>query len=627
MDRSSERTALAAAVLALAAAVADASTRAAGGALALAPLAVLCAWAGATALVAFVRFHLERREAEEQRDEGIATTERAESSLFVQGDADGEPFSHARSRRIVERRMIPLVAPLVGVVLGFAAWRLGRFDALPGTPAPGLTTAAALALQSFVLFMVGRLLIGLARDPARRLLAGPGAALGLASLASAIASAAVAAAHGAWAGSDAAAAGFLALACALLAAESLVRALLHLYRPRRTADRCFSYESALARRLVDPASWMQGAADTLDYQFGFKLSQTWLYRFLAGALAPLIVFQAAILYGSTCLVFLQPDEDAVIERLGRPRAESDGGWHLGPGAHLKRPWPFETVRRFPARRILTLDIGYKADGRPAPDAVLWTRPHFVQEDSFLVAGRESAGLLSTGTTATTAAPVNMVSFNVPVEYRITNLLQYAYHHADPATAIRQAAYRALTREAAGRDLFEMLGGERQAMAVALRSRIAADADQLGLGVEIVFVGIPGIHPPVAVAPSFESVIGAGEEREARILEGRAYAARSAPSAAAEAARTAFEAAAYRDRRSLLATAETAQFLARKTAYDRSPVVYRKRAQLQAILDGLMNTRLYVVAATPDWEVLQFNFEEKPSAGLFDLGQKAEQGTK
>ena len=112
-----------------------------------------------------------------------------------------------------------------------------------------------------------------------------------------------------------------------------------------------------------------------------------------------------------------------------------------------------------------------------------------------------------------------------------------------------------------------------------------------------------------------------------MLEGRAYAARTEPAAAAGAARTAFEAAAYRERRTLLAAAETDQFLARKSACDRSPVVYRKRAQLQAILDGLKDTRLYVVAATPDWEVLQFNFEEKPSAGLFDLGPKAEQGTK
>ena len=73
----------------------------------------------------------------------------------------------------------------------------------------------------------------------------------------------------------------------------------------------------------------------------------------------------------------------------------------------------------------------------------------------------------------------------------------------------------------------------------------------------------------------------------------------------------------------LSAAEVEQFLARKTASDRSPLVYRHRAQLQAIQEGLKDTRLYVVAAAPDWEVLQLNLEEKPSAGLFDLGPKPE----
>lgn len=623
-DRFTERIALAAAALALLCAGADFAARTAGGAAPLAPLAVLCAWALAVSVVVFVRASLARKAAEERREAELARTERADASMFAPGAEGEEPFSHARSLRIVERRMVPLAAPLLALALGAAAWRTARPDAAPAAVA-GLLPAASLALQALVTFLLGRFLLGLARDPARRRLAGPGTALAFSALAAAVAAASELAVHGGWADAAAVAAMALAAACGVLAVESVLRAILHLYRPRGADDACVSYESALARRLVDPSSWVRGAADTLDYQFGFKFSESWLYRFFAGALAPLLIFQIAVLYAATCLVFVQADEDAVIERLGRPRAEADGGWHLGPGAHLKRPWPFETVRRFPARRILSLQLGYTPDRSPPPDTVVWTRPHYAQEDAYLVAGHDPAA--ATGTVAAgdaaAAAPVNLVSFNVPVEYRITNLLQYAYGHADPDGALRHAGARALTREAAGRDLFDLLGAGRAEVASALRARIAADAAALGLGVEIVFVGLPNIHPPVPVAAAFESVIGAGEEREAKVLDGKAHAARQAPLAEAQAARAAFEAGAYRERRSVLAAAETEQFLARKTASDRSPFVYRHRAQLQAIQEGLKDTRLYVVAASPDLEVLQLNLEEKPSAGLFDLGPKPE----
>jgi len=50
----------------------------------------------------------------------------------------------------------------------------------------------------------------------------------------------------------------------------------------------------------------------------------------------------------------------------------------------------------------------------------------------------------------------------------------------------------------------------------LQRLLQQEADALKLGVKIVFVGVQDIHPPVKVAKSFEDVIGAGQDNQAKL---------------------------------------------------------------------------------------------------------------
>ena len=56
-----------------------------------------------------------------------------------------------------------------------------------------------------------------------------------------------------------------------------------------------------------------------------------------------------------------------------------------------------------------------------------------------------------------------------------------------------------------------------------------------------------------------------------------------------------------------------------TGYEASPSVFRTRWFLRTLRDGLEDTRKYVVAASPETEVLQFDFGEKLSSDAFDFG--------
>ena len=145
------------------------------------------------------------------------------------------------------------------------------------------------------------------------------------------------------------------------------------------------------------------------------------------------------------------------------------------------------------------------------------------------------------------------------------------------------------------------------------------ADRQRLGVEIVFVGLAGVHPPLGVAAAFESVVGATEEREASILAAQGYRNSTVPLASANAARLGSEAVAYRVRRAELAQAEAQQFTRRLEASLRAPTVFRRRAYFDTLSDSLSGIRKYIVAAESEHDVLIFNLEEKLNLDWMNLG--------
>lgn len=294
---------------------------------------------------------------------------------------------------------------------------------------------------------------------------------------------------------------------------------------------------------------------------------------------------------------------------------------MEPGAHFKWPWPFETIRRFPTGRLLTTHIGY--EDRPAvnmesgsPDiheAYLWTVPHYANEDLFL-----SAAGMATGTVQATAVPVSLYTVNVPVEYRITNAWQYAYNHAAPRTLIDAEAYRVVTRVCMTHTLADFTGPARNATAEAVRRSLQTSLNARQAGVEITFVGLQSVHPPVAVAPAYELEIGALEERDTEILRAREEARQAIQSAHADAVVLLAEARSDRSHRVESARAAAERFSCQLDGWTISPAVFTARRYFDALELGLEDTRKIVVAADAERHVIQLDLEEPMDLSLFEL---------
>jgi modulator of FtsH protease HflK len=128
--------------------------------------------------------------------------------------------------------------------------------------------------------------------------------------------------------------------------------------------------------------------------------------------------------------------------------------------------------------------------------------------------------------------------------------------------------------------------ERADIAAALKKALQAEVDRLGLGLEILFVGLKDIHPPVDVAPAYQEVISAQEQKERMIDSARAARAETLPGANAEATRLKAGADAEYNNRVARASGEAARFTIVADAQRASGDIFRTRVRLDALQESL-----------------------------------------
>ncbi len=581
-------------------------------------------------LISYFQMRLEESERLEKLEFDELNKSRASASLFNVTDAEAFPAQRAREQ--FERFFVPGFASLllvgqVAVVVWLWKWLQGVMT----SPLRQPTVAMALfGLFALILFLLGKYSAGIARLENSRLLR-PGASyLLLGAYVCFSVSGALAAVQLGFAKVDLYAARVFVGILILAAIENLINLVLEIYRPRvkGKAGRLI-FESRLVGLLAQPEGLFTTAAQALDYQFGFKVSDTWFYRFLEKALAWIVLVQLALLWVSTTLVFISPGEQALLERFGRQLPESPV---LEPGLHFKMPWPVDEVYRARTREIQTFSVGFGADHDDdkdhtseanKPKTVLWSVPHAKDQEEFnlLVASRNQDAPPTDPAhraSAERGAPVDLLTVGIPVQYQIRDLRQWAYKHTDAGKLLEKIATREVIRYLVGVDLMEIMSSGRAKASADLKKNIQSAADQLELGVTIVLVGLQDVHPPVKVARKFEEVNGARQEAQATLRTAEGYAAKTLALARSEAGKRLHEAEAYSNRIVVTAQARAAQFTNQLSAYQASPEVFRYRAYLQSLGRGATNARKYIVTATNTADVIQINLEDKLRPDLLDV---------
>jgi modulator of FtsH protease HflK len=528
------------------------------------------------------------------------------SNLFAQ---DSEALRARRTREQFEKYFIPglTVLLLAGEAAGTVL--LWRWLAEPTAAALDQPTMlmAVFGLFALLLFMLGKYVTGLVRLENHRLLRSTAGFLLLNAYVCVTIAGTAAAEWAEFHRVDLWAARVFCGLLGLIAAETLIGLALEGYRPRvKGRPARLLYDSRLVGLLSQPESVVTTLAHALDYQFGFKVSETWFYRFLENALAWIVLAQFGILALSTTVVVIDPGEQALLERFGR---SVPGRQLLDPGLHFKLPWPVDKIYRYRAEQIQGLTIGIVTDEKKEEQTILWTVGHAKEEYNLLVASRTPVGQTNLEA-GRKIPPVNLLAVNLPVRFQITNLLAWAYSNAEPAALLEQLATRELVRYLVNADINDIMTRGRSRGSEVLHERIQQAANDHALGTRIVFVGLAGIHPPVDVADAYEKVVAAMQQAEATNLAARAYAIQTNALAAATAYRKEQEALAEKFRLEGDAIARATAFTNQIPAFSASPGVYAARAYLQTVTRSSADARKYVVTATNTHDVLQFNLEDK-----------------
>jgi regulator of protease activity HflC (stomatin/prohibitin superfamily) len=265
---------------------------------------------------------------------------------------------------------------------------------------------------------------------------------------------------------------------------------------------------------------------------------------------------------------------------------------------------------------------------------------------------------------------------IPLQYAVRDVKAFD-SFASPERRdelLKAVAQREILRLFQGLSLDEVLGRQRQDISQTLRAQLqqafdalnpGPDGKPLGAGVEVVFVGLTGVHPPKESAKSFELVVQTDQRREANIevargdevkllvevagdvnLARQIVAELDALQALTESKATPQQIAVQEDKiRTLIESAggsassaladasadrwqkhmgdraRASRYLGQVALHDASPIVYRASLYFDEIRKSVAGSRLYITSdEIPDSRVIVDLMDKQSGLDVFDPGK-------
>ncbi|PCJ58820.1 MAG: hypothetical protein COA79_12175 [Planctomycetota bacterium] len=167
--------------------------------------------------------------------------------------------------------------------------------------------------------------------------------------------------------------------------ELIFNTILYILKPVHGDEVNFPpYDSRFFLLLTSTGSAIQSLNKMVDYQFGFSVSETWVYQLFRKFVLPFVAFQVFIGSFATCFVFINSHEVGVVERYGAISKDINKST-IEPGFHFKLPWPIDIVKRVPVKRVFTIEIGHEDhDHEKMAAANLSAAGHYKEAELFIV---------------------------------------------------------------------------------------------------------------------------------------------------------------------------------------------------------------------------------------------------
>jgi membrane protease subunit HflK len=579
---------------------------------------------------------LRRHEAQEEEDQEQLRRDYGRNDLFDEAD-ESLKLSH-ESRRQFQKYFIPgftLVMGIVVVLAALAVW--SRWDAVqdPNFGRTPLDVAGLSFCMTFICLLAGSYFSGLSREKYCHFLRPVAGWLLLTTALYAIAMAAMLLEHFHVENWDVTVGKIVIVLIGVFGIEMIGNFVIEFFRPRGEKDAIRPvYESRVLILFTEPGSIAQKVADLIEYQTGVKVSEEWFFQFLRQAALPCVILLVAAFLLLDCFVLVGAHELAVNERFGKPR---DGV--LEPGLHLKWPRPIDRVRKESVKSIKKIEIGFSEEGGDAHSApagpgdagakktdpaklIVWDREHHANEQKFVVGDSDPQ------------VPYNFMAASIPIYYQIKDtpegLREYLYNYDDPDTLLQKIASCEIVKYLISADLIDLLAVKRIQAKSDLEKRISDALTDVNppLGIELLFVGLSGVHPPTEVGPAFQEVIKATEQSNTRVLQARQFEAQSKAQVIGETYKITTEATTEKTRRIARATGTVLRFKEQLKVFQRSPSTYELRYKLGVLRDRSSGmTKFLIETKSKKVYIFDATSAERPRLDQYDQADEAAEKAK
>lgn len=327
-------------------------------------------------------------------------------------------------------------------------------------------------------------------------------------------------------------------------------------------------------RLNIPAPLSIGARDFgvisyLEENTGITMRSLWSIKVIKTIVPYTAAAIALIFWLSTGIVQVEAYQAGAVYRFGRLSDEM-----LDPGLHICLPWPMDKVEIYDTESVQQFSVGYISTENVDNT---WTGEHGLSEYRLLLGSGDE-----------------LVSVNLRVEYKISDLYQYLKNNSDPRRLLEAEAYHLVTDKTINTDLETLLSIDRSAFSADFKEELSERVSIYNTGLEVVSVVLESIHPPIEVAEVYQSVISAQLQAQQMILEAQAYAATTKAGAELSSYKTVSSAKIDNITSIATAKASVAEFMASVSADKNNSDSYRYYKYLEAIRKAYGDARLIIV---------------------------------
>lgn len=322
--------------------------------------------------------------------------------------------------------------------------------------------------------------------------------------------------------------------------------------------------------------------DYLERNTGISMRGLLSFKYVKQIAPTALFFSALFLWLSTSIIQVEPSEQAAVYRIGNLQENL-----LKPGIHLVFPYPIDRVVVCDTEVVNRTTIGYKSE--EAADN-LWTAGH---GDG----GEEYKLLLGSGD--------EVVSINLRLEYKISDLKQYLKCASMPESILEALSYEQVTDETIGTDLATLLSIDRDAFAEKFREKLSEKLKERQIGLDVVSVVLESIHPPIEIASVYQEIISSEIAAERKILEAQGLAAVKIATAEDLNNKAVKGAETSQTEKVAKAKAVVTEFLASVQADKQYGENYRYQKYLNAVREAYGKANLVIVGEGVDKSALYF----------------------